>query len=116
VTERSETGGGADRRRAPRFNISLPVTFSVPATNRVYRATVDNISLGGVLLLTDAHLSEGTSIELLLPIAEDTTMRIEAVLARATDVGEFGIAFLSLTDDELDRLADFVDNRAAAGG
>jgi c-di-GMP-binding flagellar brake protein YcgR len=113
VTDERITPSGLERRQAPRLNLSLPVSFSDVSTGRTYRATVDNISLGGVLLLTDAQLSEGTQIEIHLPIAADMTMRVEAVLARVADVGEFGIAFLSLTDDELDRLAAFVDQRAA---
>ena len=100
-----------DRRRAPRFNISLPVTFVVPETGRTYSATVDNISLGGVLLLTDAPLDEGTRLVMHLPIAADMTMRVEASLVRSSSAGEFGVAFVALSEDELDRLADFVEQR-----
>ena len=102
----------ADRRRAPRFNISMPVTVTDPATGRTYPATVDNISLGGVLLLIDTKLESGTRLFINLPIADDMTMRIEVSLVRRTNVGEFGVAFVSLTDGELDRLADFFEMRS----
>lgn len=102
----------AERRRAPRFNISMPVSFSVRATGRTYPATVDNISLGGVLLLTEEELAEGTRVVIHLPIAADMTMQIEASLVRTTHLGEFGLAFLSLSEDELDRLNDFVEQRS----
>lgn len=102
----------ADRRRAPRFNISMPVTVTDAVTGRSYAATVDNISLGGVLLLIDSQIAGGTRLFINLPIASDMTMRIEASLVRMTDVGEFAVAFVSMTDDDLDRLADFLERRA----
>lgn len=103
----------ADRRRAQRFNISMPVVITEAATGRSYAATVDNISFGGVLLLTESRLPPGTNLFINLPIAADMTMRLEASLVRTTDVGEFGVAFVSLTDEELDRLAEFFERRAA---
>lgn len=115
MPEERDKSRGIDRRRAPRFNISMPVTFSDSVTGRMYPATVDNISLGGVLLLTEAVLAEGSRVVIHLPIAEDMTMRIEASLVRKTNVGEVGVAFVELTDDELDRLSDFFEQRAAGG-
>jgi hypothetical protein len=93
----------------------MPVTFTVLATGHTYPATVDNMSLGGVLLLTEERIAEGTRIVINLPIAEDMTMRVAASLVRTTNVGEVGVAFVSLSEDELDRLADFVEHRAGAG-
>lgn len=90
----------------------MPVTFTAVSTGRTYAATVDNISLGGVLLLTDARLADGERLVMNLPIAEDMTVRVEASLVRARDTGEFGVAFISLTDEELDRLTEFVEQRA----
>ena len=101
----------SERRRAPRFNISLPVTVSDAATGRSYVATVDNISLGGVCLLIESDIPAGTRLVIHLPIAPDMTMRIEASLVRTTNVGEFGVAFVSLSDEELDRLSDFFELR-----
>lgn len=105
-----------ERRRAPRFNIALPVTITATETGRMYPATVDNISLGGVLLITDAPLEEGARLVIHLPIAADMTMRIEAALRRIANAGEFGVAFISLTDEELDRLSDFVEQRSTITG
>lgn len=101
-----------ERRRAPRFNISMPVTVLDAGTGRSYPATVDNISLGGVLLLLDEPLAAGSRLFIDLPIAADLSMRIEASLVRSTDLGEFGVAFVSLTDDELDRLGEFFEARS----
>ena len=107
----------AERRRDPRFNISMPVMFTVAATGRAYSATVDNISLGGLLLLTDtpAPLDDGARIVIHLPIAADMTMRVEAEMVRTTNVGEFAVSFVSLTESELDRLAYFFEQRDASG-
>ena len=69
------------------------------------------MSLGGVLLLTEVPLDEGTRLVMHLPITEDMTMRVEASMVRSASAGEFGVAFVSLTEDELDRLADFVERR-----
>ena len=102
----------ADRRRAPRFNISMPVTVTDDTTGRSYAATVDNISLGGVCLLIDSHLTEGARLFINLPIAADMTMRIEASLVRTSDVGEFGVAFVALTEGEMDRLSEFFELRS----
>ena len=108
----SEQARRDERRRAPRFNISMPVTVLDAATGRSFPATVDNISLGGVLLLLDESVASGTTLFIDLPIAADMSMRIEASLVRSTDYGEFGVAFVSLTDDELDRLSDFFEARS----
>ncbi len=105
---------GSDRRRAPRFNISMPVTISDAETGRTYPATVDNISLGGLLLLLDAPLASGSRLFIHLPIAADMIMRIEASLVRSSDMGEFGVAFVALGDDELDRLAEFFEQRSSS--
>jgi len=101
-----------DRRRAPRFNISMPVTVYDAVTGRGFAATVDNISLGGVLLLLDDRLAAGSRLFIDLPIAADMSMRIEASLVRSSDLGEFAVAFVSLTDDELDRLSEFFEARS----
>lgn len=112
MSDKTTHSPGADRRRAPRFNISMPVTVADAATGRSWPATVDNISLGGVLLLLEAQLPAGAHLVLHLPIAADMTMRVEASLVRSSDVGEIGVAFVSLSDDELDRLAEFLERRS----
>jgi hypothetical protein len=103
----------SDRRGAPRFNISMPVTFSIPATRRICAATVDNISMGGVLLLTDEQLDNGTEIIIHLPIDLDATINVHATIVRTAEVGEFGVAFIRLLDDQMDRISTFVESRAA---
>ncbi|MBC5823892.1 MAG: PilZ domain-containing protein [Candidatus Eremiobacteraeota bacterium] len=104
--------GSADRRRTPRFNISLPIALTVPGSGQRYQAVVDNFSLGGVLLLTDAPLARGTKIVVHLPIGETGTADIEAAIVRTSSVGEFGVTFISLTEEEMDRLTDFVERRS----
>ena len=87
--------------------------MSIKSTGRICAATVDNISMGGVLLLTDVPLENDTEIVIHLPIDIDATINVHANVARTAKVGEFGVAFVRLTYDELDRIATFVESRAA---
>ena len=102
----------SERRQAPRFNISLPITFSVAGSGRLCAGMVDNISLGGVLLLTDEPLQHDDRITIHVPIAMDTTINIEAAIVRTSTLGEVGVAFMSLGDEAMQRLSDLVDQRA----
>ena len=102
----------SERRQAPRFNISLPVTFTIVASGRLCAGMVDNISLGGILMLTDESLDHEERIVIHLPIAVDATINIDAAIVRTSNVGEVAVAFASLADDAMDRLAEFVDLRA----
>ena len=91
----------------------MPVTFSIRDTGRICAATVDNISMGGVLLLTDVQLANDTKVVVHLPIDIDTTINVDATVARTANVGEFGVAFISLTEEEMERISAFVEARAA---
>jgi PilZ domain-containing protein len=91
----------------------MPVTFSVQGTRRICAATVDNISMGGMLLLTDEQLDNDSGIMIHLPIDSDSTINVHATVTRTAAIGEFGVAFISLTDDEMDRISTFVELRAA---
>ena len=89
----------------------MPVTFSVAGSGRQCAGMVDNISLGGVLLLTDEQLDQDARIVIHIPIAMDTTVNIEAAIVRTSNLGEVGVAFMSLGDDAMQRLAELVDQR-----
>ncbi len=104
----------SDRRCSPRFNISLAVTFSIKGRDELHIATVDNMSLGGVLLLTDESLAQGTEIVIRIPLDENDTATVDATIVRTSSVGEFGVAFISLSDEQMDRLSSFVEKRAPA--
>jgi len=101
----------SERRQAPRFNISMPVTFSVAGSGRLCAGMVDNMSLGGVLLLTDEKLDQEQRIVIHIPITADMTVNIEAAIVRTSNLGEVGVAFMSLGDDAMQRLAELVDQR-----
>lgn len=101
-----------ERRQAPRFNISMPVTFTVAGSGRLCMGMVDNMSLGGVLLLTDEPLEHDKRIVIHIPIAIDATVNIDAAIVRTSSLGEVGVAFISLGDDAMQRLSDLVDLRA----
>lgn len=103
---------GAERRGAPRFNLSLPVAFTIAKTGRVCSAMVDNISLGGVLLVTEEPVEQGAHLIVHIPAGGDATINVAASAVRASAVGEVGVTFVSLTDDQMDRLSEFLDQRA----
>ena len=90
----------------------MPVTFSIAGSGRLCAGMVDNISLGGVLLVTEEQLDHTDRIVIHIPIALDATMNIEAAIVRTSNVGEVGVAFMSLGDDEMERLSELVDQRA----
>jgi len=101
-----------ERRQTPRFNISMPVTFTVVGTGRVCAGMVDNISLGGGCILTEKNLDQGARIVVHIPIAVDTIVTLEAAIVRTSSLGEVGVAFMSLGDEEMQRLAELVDSRS----
>lgn len=112
MTDDARTPHGAERRGAPRFNVSLPITFTVLDSRRICNAVVDNISLGGVLLLTHEALDHGNKIVIHLPAAGDSTINVAASVIRTSSVGEFGVAFIALSDKDMDRLSEFLEQRA----
>ena len=94
----------------------MPVTFTVAGSGRVCAGMVDNISLGGVLLLTDETLDHGDRIVIHIPITVDTTVTLEAAIVRTSTLGEVGVAFMSLGDEAMERLAELADSRSQRGG
>lgn len=93
----------------------MPVTFTVAESGRVCAGMLDNISLGGVLLLTDEPLDHGDRIVIHIPITVDATVTLEAAIVRTSTLGEVGVAFMSLGDDAMQRLAELVDTRSQRG-
>jgi hypothetical protein len=98
-----------DRRRYPRFNLKLSVEFTIVQEQRRCRATVDNISLAGILLLTDEPLENGTRIVVHLRQRGGEPLDMHAQIVRASVVGEFGVAFVSMSESEIERLTSFVE-------
>ena len=90
----------------------MPVTFSVFGSSRSCVGMVDNMSLGGVLLLTDEQLEHDDRIVIHIPVSADMTVNIEAAIVRTSNLGEVGVAFMSLGDEAMQRLSDLVDQRA----
>jgi len=73
------------------------------------RATIDNISLAGVLLLTDEPLENGTRVMIHIPQRSAAVLNIQAQTVRASVVGEVGVAFVSVSEDEIEQLTSFVE-------
>ena len=58
-----------DLRNATRYPLHLPVTVTI--ANEEYRAETIDISAGGVLLLTDASMSVGSTVEFSIEMPSD---------------------------------------------
>ena len=91
----------------------MPVTFTLAGSGRLCAGLVDNISLGGVLLLTAEPLEHDARIVIHIPIAVDATVNIDAAIVRTSSLGEVGVAFIALGDDAMERLSELVDLRAS---
>ena len=102
-----------DRRRYPRFNLKLPVEYTIVEQQRRCSAMVDNISLAGVLLLTAEPLRQGTNVVVHLPSDSGESLDIKAQIVRTSLVGELGVAFIAMTADEVERVTALVERRSA---
>jgi hypothetical protein len=102
-----------DRRRYPRFNLKLPVEYTIVEQQRRCSAMVDNISLAGVLLLTDQPLRQGTNVVVHLPSDAGESLDIKAQIVRTSVVGELGVAFIAMTAEEVERVTALVERRSA---
>lgn len=98
-----------NRRRYPRFNVKLPVEFTILGEQRRCRATVDNISLAGILLITEEALENGARIIVHMLHGGARSLDVQGQVVRASVVGEFGVAFVALSEAEVEHLTSFVE-------
>ena len=101
-----------ERRRYPRFNVRLPIEFTIVAEGRRCRAMVDNVSLAGVLLLTDEPLDQGTAVVVHMPAGKDGALDIPSKIVRTSVVGEFGVAFIGMTEEDVERISKMLERRS----
>ena len=90
-----------ERRKDPRAVLQLQVRYRVlgASLDVWYAATVENISAGGVKLVTDQLLEEGSSVEveIILPSRKDPyILRGSVVSEHPASLGrlEYGITFM----------------------
>jgi len=88
-----------EKREYERHAIDLPVSFTDQRTRVTYRGRIRNIGLGGVLLETAAQLAARDLIALRVSVAGGGT-DIGAVVVRYHREGAFGLAFVSLKQED----------------
>ena len=96
-----------DRRQYVRFVTRFPATFSLDRLRG--KGEVTEISVGGCTLETDAALSPGSILRLMLmPPASESAIAVDAALIRSVRGKKAGIEFLRFQPEEKERLNKFV--------
>lgn len=97
-----------ERRKFPRFDIRLPVTFSGPGG--AGEGSVVNLSREGCCIASDVRPSVGTYLDLRLQLPDERSpLRIESAAVRWITGEELGIQFLYMSQEVHARLDAFVD-------
>jgi signal transduction histidine kinase/DNA-binding response OmpR family regulator len=110
---RSPRGHRAERRRAPRATVAVPVRV-VEDGGAEWEATSVDLSAAGVKLRPSASVSPGPAAKLSLALPDDAgALEVTAMLVRSDGRG-YAFDFVSPTEGQLDRLREFVQRRGAA--
>ena len=102
----AEPRDSKDRRSDVRIDVSFPINLEVEKSGKRTPAVVENVSLGGVLLRTDAALALDESVILEIHAADSPALRLPATVVRFTGSQSYGTAFVSLSEADADRLMD----------
>jgi hypothetical protein len=98
---------GRDRRRFQRIRTAWPVILEV-ADGRVGVGQVVDVSLSGMRIATDLDVEPNMPLTLRITLPKDTgRLEILVKVARRDPQG-FGVSFLTLGEDEAERIAPFV--------
>jgi hypothetical protein len=101
-------------RKAPRFAIQLPVVFkteSVEATGMVL-----NLSSGGCAVASSTHLAQGTYPQLQIEMVEgEEPIHVELAAVRWAAGDRFGVEFIRIRPEQVDRLTKFLRTLALPG-
>lgn len=100
-----------ENRRAPRISTGLNVQVRLQ-NGALITATVKDIAVGGVLMVTKGAIERKTAVEVRLFLADDPTKPMECqgtvvrCLVSSRDHFEIGVAFTGLTDEQKNRLVN----------
>jgi hypothetical protein len=109
VADRELTGpNGAERRRHPRYAVSVPVFIGRPGDTPM-RASIRDISEGGCLLETDSQVPLGTSVSLAFLMKPHGFCRAAGRVVRVMGTMGFGVKFTETNEG----LVQFVSAVAA---
>ncbi|HKW85582.1 MAG TPA: PilZ domain-containing protein [Nitrospiraceae bacterium] len=94
-------------RAHPRIPVDLPVFFATPdsAGIGVKKGSMYNLSLRGCAVTSVATVEVGTDIALFIQVPDEViTIKVDQATVRWAHLGEFGMEFLRLRDEEQQRL------------
>ena len=94
-------------RAHPRIPVDLPVFFATPdsAGIGVKKGSMYNLSLRGCAVTSVATVEAGTDIALFIQVPDEViTIKVDQATIRWAQLGEFGMEFLRLRDEEQQRL------------
>ncbi len=98
-----------DKRQAPRFTVHLPISFL--GYNLTGEGTVVNLSLGGCGIESDQDVQQGKQLTLRIFMPEqDAPVVVDRAQVRWTVRGLFGLEFLTMQQEEQERLRRFVSS------
>jgi len=99
-----------ERRKHPRFNVSVGVEVHAEGSEIPIRCTTSDISLGGCYIENMYTYPVGTRLELKLQL-EDTLLILAKVVTCYPQVGN-GIQFEKMLPEDLGQLRAFLDRIA----
>ena len=108
-----------ERRKHPRFTVSVPVEVRAEGSDTPIRCTTSDISLGGCYIESMYPLPVGTGVELKLQAGEETLIILANTVTSFPQVGN-GFQFVKILPEDREELSAFLDaiakqQEAAAG-
>lgn len=100
-----------ERRQYPR--VAIAVNVRIEYTSYKFQAVTENLSIGGMLLLSERRLPVGTKLKLEIPAPTKDlpTVNAEGVVVRIKDAEPRGLAirFTELSEKEHNNLATLIE-------
>lgn len=104
-----------DQADSKRFRAQLPVAFAREGYPGEARGLVYNLSIDGCKVTSDTRVASGTylTLRIYLPAPHaPVTVRLAAV--RWTQMWDFGVTFVNMQSEELERLNRYLANLETA--
>ena len=100
-----------ERRRAPRVNVNLPARWADESAE--HEAGVTSLSVTGCFVLTGGEVQTTERVRLEITFPDDSQIYPWGeVVEEASEIG-FAVRFTLMTEAELERLKQFVDETLA---
>jgi hypothetical protein len=93
-----------ERRAQPRSRLERPVYVDYPEL----RPRVRDISLAGAYIEDHRPLPRGRMLQLRIWLDDKTSIAAKAMIRRSDEGAGMGVEFLSMSDDDMNRLRHFV--------